>query len=276
MALCVTWLDTDGRAVPLALRLSAPADECAIFLLPVGEVAIDGLPALWTEGLATFDVAELQCAHRFHACALALHFATNDMRCPVCRQGPGARLAVPSVSRAMQPALAAKAGELCAAANVDAHADFELELDVADLLRDLALQVEILWHNFDSGATRTLLHTPLRLEGVDDPLGARQQYTTHRSFQRLFNSNFRRAQVRDAEFRFSLVHPLLPYTLRSPVVRGAYMRDGDIALAHGVGALRILDTHAGPAVLDLRVNTHFLLMMCVQHVMRQYEHLLDM
>jgi hypothetical protein len=80
--------------------------------------------------------------------------------------------------------------------------------------------------------------------------------------------------VHDAEFRFSLIHPLLPYSLRSPIFDGAYMRDVDIALAHGVGALRILQTGSGPGVLDLRINTQFLLMMCVEHVMRQYEHLI--
>jgi hypothetical protein len=133
MAQRVTWLDADGRTVPVSLRQSACSDECAIFMLPVAEVAVDGLPALWTEAGATYDVAELQCAHRFHACALALHFATNDMRCPVCRQGPGARLAVTSVSRAMQPALGAKAAAL-QAAHAEPH-DVELELDVADLLR---------------------------------------------------------------------------------------------------------------------------------------------
>jgi hypothetical protein len=271
MAHLVTWLDTDGRSVPVSLGPARPGDECAIFQLPVAEVHIDGLPPAWTDG-ASFAVAELQCAHRFHPCALALHFATNDMRCPVCRQGPGARLALASVSRAMQPALAAKAAELCAD-EAGGPGDVELELDVADLLRDLTLQVEVLWESLDAGATRTFLRTPLSC-GALDAQGSRQQYTTHRSFQRLFNSNVRRAQVHDAEFRFSLVHPLLPYTLRSPIFDGACMRDVDIALAHGVGALRILQTDAGPAVLDLQINTQFLLMMCVQHVMRQYEHLL--
>ena len=271
MALRVTWLDTDGRRVPVSLCPAQPGDECAIFQLPVHEVSIDGLPTSWTDG-GTYAVAELQCAHRFHPCALALHFATNDMRCPVCRQGPGARLALDSVSRAMQPALAAKAAEL-QADEAGAPGGVALELDVGDLLRDLTLQVEILWEHLDAGVTRTFLRTPLSCGALDAP-GLRQQYTTHRSFQRLFNSNFRRAQVHDAEFRFSLIHPLLPYTIRSPIFDGAYMRDVDIALAHGVGALRIQQTGSGPGVLDLRINTQFLLMMCVQHVMRQYEHLL--
>jgi hypothetical protein len=85
MALCVTWLDTDGRRVPVSLCPAQDGDECAIFQLPVAEVCIDGLPSIWTDG-GTYAVAELQCAHRFHPCALALHFATNDMRCPVCRR----------------------------------------------------------------------------------------------------------------------------------------------------------------------------------------------
>ena len=54
------------------------------------------------------------------------------------------------------------------------------------------------------------------------------------------------------------------------------MRDTDIELAHGVAAVSVMHTEPGRSVLDLRVNTQFLLMMCVQHVMRQYEHILVM
>jgi hypothetical protein len=273
MAHSVTWLAADGAAVPVALRSAQPGDECAIFQLPVGEVRIDGLPAAWTDG-ADFDVAELQCAHRFHPCALALHFAAYDMRCPVCRQGPPARLAVPSVSRAMQPALAAKAADLCAQDAPDAG--LEVEIDLHELLRDLTLQVDIIWANAGCRSTRTVLRSPLRCDAVDAHDAApdsRQTYTTHRSFQRLFNSNVTRAQANHAEFRFSLLHPLLPYAMRSPIFDGAFMRGVDIPLSHGVAALRVR-TDPGPGLLDLRVNTHFLLMMCVQHVMRQYEHLM--
>lgn len=275
MALHVNWHDTDGCKVPVLLRPMRDGDECSIFQLPVAEVRIDGLPAAWTDAGRTYDVAELRCAHGFHACALALHFATNDMRCPVCRQGPAARLAVASVSRAMQPQLAAKVGELETRDALDAP-HLELELDARDMLRDLTLQVDIRWVNLDSVSTRTFLNTPLRLDDHDAGPDSRQQYTTHRSFQRLFNSNFRRAQVHDAEFGFSLLHPLLPYTVRSPVLQGAYMRDADIELAHGVAAVSVMHTEPGRSVLDLRVNTQFLLMMCVQHVMRQYEHILVM
>lgn len=272
MALHVTWQDSDGCKVPVSLRARQDGDECAIFQLPVDDVHIEGLPAAWTDAGRTYDVAELRCAHRFHACALALHFATNDMRCPVCRQGPTASLALASVSRAMQSPLAAKAGELHTREALDAP-DVALELDIDDVLRDLTLQVEIRWVNLESVSTRTYLSTPLRLH-ADAGLEARQPYTTHRSFQRLFNSNFRRAQVHDAEFRFSLLHPLLPYTVRSPILQGLCMPGLDIVLAHGVAALAITHAQQGPAVLDLRINTQFLLMMCVQHVMRHYEHLL--
>jgi hypothetical protein len=272
MALQVTWQDTDGCTVPVSLRARQDGDECGIFQLPVDDVRIEGLPAAWTDAGRMYDVAELRCAHRFHACALALHFATNDMRCPVCRQGSTASLAVESVSLAMQSPLLAKVGELHTREARDEQ-DVSLELDIDEVLKDLTLQVEIRWINLDCVSTHTYLSTPLRLD-EDAGLEARQPYTTHRSFQRLFNSNFRRAQVHDAEFRFSLQHPLLPYTVRSPLLQGPAMADLDIVLANGVAALAITHSQHRPAVLDLRINTQFLLMMCVQHVMHHYEHLI--
>ncbi len=53
------------------------------------------------------------------------------------------------------------------------------------------------------------------------------------------------------------------------------MRDADFkSLAQDVGVIHISQTAEGRNVLNLHVNTQFLLMMYVQNVMRQYEHLL--
>jgi len=110
MSVEVTWHSTAGRTVSVALRHSEASDECGILQVPVRDVDIDGLGAAWTEGPATYDLAELPCRHVFHACAIALHFATNDMRCPVCRQGCAAAVDVSTVSSAMRQALVSKAG----------------------------------------------------------------------------------------------------------------------------------------------------------------------
>jgi hypothetical protein len=278
MSVEVTWQSTAGRKVCVSLRQSEARDECSILQIPVRDVDIEGLGPAWAEGAASYDVAELPCRHVFHACALALHFATNDMRCPVCRQGCEAAVDVSTVSSAMRQALTSKAG-LVEAQNPVEDGDFSLQLDVGDMIRDLTLRVEIVWVNFGSLSTRTFLHTPLRLDPYEHGQDTRQQYTTHRSFQRIFNANVQRAQTHDAEFRFSLLHPLLPYTLRSGMFEGAamgrYMRDADfISLSDDVGAIHVSQTAEGRHVLNLHVNTQFLLMMCVQNVMRQYEHLI--
>jgi hypothetical protein len=278
MSVEVTWESTAGRTVCVSLRQSEARDECSILQIPVRDVDIDGLGPTWAEGAASYDVAQLPCRHVFHACALALHFATNDMRCPVCRQGCETAVDVSTVSSAMRQALTSKAG-LVEAQNPGEDGDFSLQFDVGDMIRDLALRVEIVWVNVGSLSTRTFLHTPLRLDPYEHGQDTRQQYTTHRSFQRLFNANIQRAQTHDAEFRFSLLHPLLPYTLRSGMFEGTamgrYMRDADfISLADDVGALHVSQTTEGRHVLNLHLNTQFLLMMCVQNVMRQYEDLL--
>ena len=67
--------------------------ECAIMQDRVNEVEIEGLPSSWpvlsdsSNSDAMFKCATLPCKHRFYPCALALHFAASDMRCPVCREG---------------------------------------------------------------------------------------------------------------------------------------------------------------------------------------------
>jgi len=276
MALCVTWKDAAGCEVPVSLRQTRTGDECAIFQMPVADVDINGLDALWAEAGQTFGVACLSCAHVFSAPALALHFATNDMRCPVCRQGHAATLDLSSVSPDMRPALAAKVAEL--RAHDDAQESLDLEFDTEQVLRDLSLQVEIRWANLHSpygpaGTTRTILGTPVS-PAEHDPDAQTQQYTTHRSFQRIFNSNVRRAQVHDAEFRFCLMHPLLPFPLRSQICQGTYMCDVDIPIAQQVAEVHVARPDCNRSVLELRVNTNFLLMICAQNLMIQYQHLL--
>lgn len=51
-----------------------------------------------------FSVGRLECGHMFSVDALARHMILNDLRCPVCRQGPYARASIrtmPPVFRKM-------------------------------------------------------------------------------------------------------------------------------------------------------------------------------
>ena len=68
-----------------ALRLTAPreaGEACAITMQPIAESE----PPLADQ--PTLTCAELpHCGHRFAAMPLLTHFALNDMRCPMCRDG---------------------------------------------------------------------------------------------------------------------------------------------------------------------------------------------
>jgi hypothetical protein len=82
-----TWRSEALEDAPVLLRSARPFETCAMFHIPIADVAVDGLGALWHDA-RTHNAAELPCGHDFHACTLVVHFATNDMRYPVCHRGP--------------------------------------------------------------------------------------------------------------------------------------------------------------------------------------------
>ena len=131
-----TWRSEALEDAPVLLRSARPDETCAMFHIPIADVAVDGLGALWHDA-RTHNAAELPCGHVFHACALAVHFATNDMRCPVCRRGPAHRAQISSFAPAMQPALLRTKNDMQARTDDDVSVD----LDVDALARDFAFEV---------------------------------------------------------------------------------------------------------------------------------------
>jgi hypothetical protein len=132
----VTWRSEALEDTHVLLRSARPLETCAMFHLPIADVAVDGLGALWHD-TRTHNAAQLVCGHVFHACALAVHFATNDMRCPVCRRGPNHRAQISSFAPAMQPALLRTKNEMHARADDNVSVD----LDVDALARDFVFEV---------------------------------------------------------------------------------------------------------------------------------------
>ena len=73
---------------------------CGVMHEPINKISLDALPNSWT---VTHDLPEtpdnlcllpctvncitLECNHKFHISVVAIHFALNSMRCPVCRLG---------------------------------------------------------------------------------------------------------------------------------------------------------------------------------------------
>ena len=133
----VTWRSEALEDAPVLLRDARPAETCAMFHIPIADVAVDGLGALWHDA-RTHNAAQLPCGHVFHACALAVHFATNDMRCPVCRRGPAQRAQIASMAPAMQPALLRTKNEMRARADDDGSV---VSVDLDALARDFVFEV---------------------------------------------------------------------------------------------------------------------------------------
>lgn len=107
-----------GGVTACVLRASG---RCSIFHEESADVTADelhGLPLRWAPpGNAWicaqrphtgWSCAELPCGHTFHVSALALHFLSLDMRCPVCRRGPEGRMHVASLPRAVQGVFCAR------------------------------------------------------------------------------------------------------------------------------------------------------------------------
>ena len=78
--------------------------ECPIMQEPTSLCSLDDLPETWTitnnrnekSGTenSTANTAKLPCSHTFYAPALAMHFLSSNMRCPVCRAGSPERMNV--------------------------------------------------------------------------------------------------------------------------------------------------------------------------------------
>ena len=71
--------------------------ECPIMQEPTSLCRLDDLPTTWTtkkncNEKSTANTAKLPCSHTFYAPALAMHFLSTDMRCPVCRAGSPERM----------------------------------------------------------------------------------------------------------------------------------------------------------------------------------------
>jgi hypothetical protein len=244
----VTWTSEALEPARVLLRPARPAEPCGMFHVHITDVTIDGLD---TDASA----AELACGHVFHAPALALHFLTNNMRCPVCRRGPADKAQISSFAPALQPdltrlALAMHAREVAERA----QETFGVDVSVEALLRDCLFEVYMQWAP-DADAERhkrhrathtrdrcTRLVSPLRLaaappaspasnenQNTESPESAENQntesaqrhtpdlYATHRSFQRHFSTNLAQLLPGQHIISLSLSHPLMPESARSPM-----------------------------------------------------------
>jgi hypothetical protein len=284
----VLWRSEALADVPVLLRPSAADEHCDMFHIAIADVLVDGVGAVWMEDDsdpanpdANINAAQLACGHVFHACALALHFCTNDMRCPVCRRGLPDRALIQSFAPRMQDALLAKTAAMhLDTVQDDDVADITVDLSVAAIARDFIFEVHMQYTTPAGADASVRFCTPLHLS----PDAARaapaehvDEYCTHRSFQRKFNKHINKTEAASNLICLSLSHPLLPTVLHSAMFDAralqlfadAGMR---ISLSSGIGF--VLPVHSDAGVrLELYLNTDYIKMACVQNMM-QWQHYL--
>jgi hypothetical protein len=282
----VLWRSEALADVPVLLRPSATDEPCGMFHIAIADVHVDGVGAAWLEDLVDppnqVNTAQLACGHVFHACALALHFCTNDMRCPVCRRGPPDRALIESFAPRMQDALLAKTAAMhLDAVQDDDVADITVDLSVAAIARDFVFEVHMQWASPAGADVSVRLCTPLHLS--PDATGAApaahvDEYCTHRSFQRKFNKHLQQTSAASNLMCLSLSHPLLRTVMHSAMFDAralqlfadAGMR---ITLSSGIGFVMPVHSDAGLR-LELYLNTDYIKMACVQNMMQWQNYLL--
>ena len=94
-----TWktLSGDYEVICQLISIQDRSIECPIMQEPTSLCSIDNLSTSWTikkngHENSTANTAKLPCSHTFYAPALAVHFLSMDMRCPVCRAGSPERM----------------------------------------------------------------------------------------------------------------------------------------------------------------------------------------
>ena len=285
----VHWRSEADDDVPVLLRHSRADEVCAMFHTPIPEVLVDGVGTFWTEHVHdasdadtandAHTAAQLPCGHVFNACALATHFCTNDMRCPVCRRGPALPARLESMAVPMQPALRKRRDDIIVATTIaddDAFVFHEPTLD-----RDFVFTARL--HSAvprDAVARCVVIQTPVRLNNAphaphdphdlhDQPLQEHlDAYSTHRSFQRLFNLHLREATARENCVVFSIAHPLLPDGLRSAALSArdlALLADMRVRIPLSRDMGFVVPSHCDTGMrLAVYLNTAYITMVCVQ------------
>ena len=287
---CVTWTSEGLETLAVLLRPARPEEVCPMFHIPIADVAAEDISPVWQEQSTcttdTHNAAELACGHVFHARALAVHFCTNNMRCPVCRRGPADKAQITSFAPAMQPALLRTKNDMQARVDEEnSHETFGVNLNLEALLRDFVFEVYMQWAPVDAVPTLTCdrhmrLTSPIRVAFVDAPVppthasptsAAPDHYTTHRSFQRKFNIHLKHMRPGQNIMYLALTHPLMPDAARTTMFDKAALlaaadTGGSIALARNIGFVTPVRTDAG-IVLTLYLHTSYVSLICVQQML---------
>lgn len=216
---------------------TSPDLVCAIMQEATHTAQVDDIPSTWL--LERTDVANtvrLICSHSFHVAALALHFLTRDMRCPVCRSGYGVPMDIKCVPADVRDLYIAKINALRVrniedeVSNippehiVDVLWNTELECHIRnqDLSNSHNVNPSVVAHTriiFDDSHVQNIRRSIVMSETADMNLSVPMttNFSLHRSFQRLVRNLVARQYSHNPGgiIQFALTHPLLPLQIIS-------------------------------------------------------------
>ena len=203
-----TWSGVGGSVINVRLSRTQGEVMCSIFQIPTTEVELVGGDAVW--GL--YDAAQLCCGHTFNVCALALHFLSNSMTCPVCRAGPREKMCLQTVPDNVKQLFTTIQPQ------EDVVNGISLNFDRNDIAAEVRLHVvRVNTPRLGLTGRPVRLMTPLRVSVGTGRASHMQVYSTHRTFQRYFNTMVE-SSGSDAALLVAIHHPLLDVPLRSPLV----------------------------------------------------------
>jgi hypothetical protein len=218
----------EGDALDVTLHITDGSVECNIFHMASSQVEIDGAPAAWETDTCKYDCMELPCQHKFNACALALHFITNHMTCPLCRHGVQARMLLSCASEVF--------------------------------LRDLRLRADFMLCCTDAGDVVSLTTPCIAVHESD----TQSSFRTHQSFRRHFNRILRNGTSKAC--RFSLLHPLIFMSLSSDFLSCDEICGYNFSLPHEIAQVCCTMQH-DILTTNMELNLAVFYSMCASTVM---------
>jgi hypothetical protein len=224
-----TWKTLSGNyeVICQLISIQDQSIECPIMQEPTSLCCIDNLSTSWTikkngNENSTANTAKLPCSHTFYAPALAVHFLSTDMRCPVCRAGSPERMDLGCVPENLRQAYQAKLS-LIHERSIQTEIATIDTLHIIDVLSQLQLELRIN-DALDNGSCLSLTQTRMvydnrQVHAIQNSIISNDdQLTTnfpvHRSFQRLTRSIIGRHFLTNpcSIVVFAITHPLLPFS----------------------------------------------------------------
>ena len=243
--------DQDTKSTLCWLSLETSQDVlCDIFHVPIADVEVDNLPSIWPLMSGTINCVQLECQHRFHASAITAHFIAQDMRCPVCREGPTGKLFVPCLPTPIRNAFEGYEKQLRERSIPDDLHALQITMNFENLMRDWTILAQV--RQVFQSSTRnpyqnvSLLASRIRIMQVSQIQDAvaqfrnfscseekhqarRQEIVDQDQFIPVYlQNNFGRhlnilaGKTRNAQMSFLLHHPLLDFQFTTHIAENDF------------------------------------------------------